>query len=182
MEGGGSNAISIIPAQQILKFLHHVIDNLCGGRAVSHELCKECPLDKFWLAVKQAKAIVQDVTIGKLTEEEVINLLLPFGEELAKNAYEAICARKEEIRESLLRAALQDTHHLKDFDWNVRLAVSSDKVLDLSESLLTLHLHSSSLENRNADNLSVEMTATQVDALLDCLKAAQEIINRQQFE
>lgn len=53
-----------------------------------------------------------------------------------------------------------------------QLAVSSDKVMDLNEPLLTLNLHTSE-ERTDGQDICVEMTASQVDNLLHKLKEAQ---------
>ncbi|KAG7163991.1 COMM domain-containing protein 8-like [Homarus americanus] len=179
MGGGGPTPLSFISVQHTPKFVYHVIDNMCVGASVSHEMYEDCPLDKFWLAVQQMKTIVRDITLEKLTKEKFIDLLLPLDQETTEKVYEAINARRGEISDCLFREAVENTYHLKDFDWNVRLAVASDKVLDLSESLLTLHLHTSSPKNeKDASDLCVEMTAAQVDTLLEELKGAQDILSQ----
>ncbi|XP_045596921.2 COMM domain-containing protein 8-like isoform X2 [Procambarus clarkii] len=158
------------------KFVHHVIDGMCGGIAVSQEMYKDCPLDKFWLAVQQVKTVAHDIALGKLSKEKVISWLLPLGQEKAEQIYEIVMARKGELVDALLRESLKNTHHLKDFDWNVRLAIASDKVLDLNECLLTLHLHTSPKNMKGTKDLCVEMTATQADSLLNQLKDAQKVL------
>ncbi|XP_053655653.2 COMM domain-containing protein 8 [Cherax quadricarinatus] len=183
MEGGVAVPLTLIQPQYLLQFVHHVIDYMCGGPGVSHEMYKDCPLDKFWLAIQQVKTIAQEVTLGNLTQEKVVSLLSPLGQKTAENVYHIVNARNAEVVDHMLRETLKNTQHLKDFDWNVRLSVASDKVLDLNECFLTLHLHTSPPQSmKGTSDLCVEMTAPQVDSLLVQLKSAQDTLTALSLE
>lgn len=169
--------LAAIPNSDILKFVHHIIDNLCGGVPLSHNDYSQCPLDKFWIATQNVKDLATKIALQKLNKEQTVLLLHQLSKETAEEIYDAAESRRAEIKKSLVSESIKDLVHLRDFDWNVKLAVASDKVLDLNESLVTLHLHTSTtrLEN-DVRNISIEMSASQVDKLLEKLKEAQQTL------
>ncbi|XP_042861902.1 COMM domain-containing protein 8-like [Penaeus japonicus] len=173
MEDAGNFALTFVPSQDLIKFVHRVIDSICGGTPVSHKEFEGCPLDKFWLALQSAKSIIKDVSTGRLSKDESLQILSPLGQEAAGKLLSAVSVREDEIKKAIIQESLSGTVHLKDFDWNVRLAVASDKVLDLNESLMTLHLHTMNAD-KGSDTLTVEMSAEQVDRLIEQLKGARE--------
>lgn len=173
MEDAGSSSLTFLPSQDLIKFVHHVIDSMCGGTSVSHKEFEGCPLDKFWLAVQSAKSIIKDLSTGKSSRDEILEILKPLGQETTEKILSAVSVREDEIKKALIQESLKDTIHLKDFDWNVRLAVASDKVLDLNESIMTLHLHTLNADKGN-NTLTVEMSPDQVDRLIEQLKGARE--------
>lgn len=182
MKTDDASALTYISAPHLIKFVHHVIDNICGGVPVSHRNYDGCPLEKFWFAVQSVKDLARHVTVGKATKEEALLFLQPVAKETAEEIYDSIVSRKEEIKKSLLRESIADILHLQDFDWNVRLAIASDKILELNEALVTLHLHTSSGLESDISNISVEMSATQVDKLLEELKKAQQNLTHLQSQ
>ena len=60
---------------------------------------------------------------------------------------------------------------LKDFDWSVRLALSSNKVSGLRKPLLQLKLDRE-LPNGQIDENLLELDEEEVDKLLACLREA----------
>ncbi|XP_063849326.1 COMM domain-containing protein 8-like isoform X2 [Scylla paramamosain] len=179
MAGGGAATthLTCIPSPLLSKFVHHVIDGLCGGAAASHALFPDCPLDAFWLAGREVAGLARDVTAGRLTRDQACAQLSPLGQEGAASVCEAVNARREEIREAMVREALTSTRRLTDFDWNVKVAMSSSTVLDLKQPLVTLRLHTASPHDHQRDTV-VEMTAAEVDSLLATLREAQLLTQR----
>ncbi|XP_045126807.1 COMM domain-containing protein 8-like [Portunus trituberculatus] len=173
MAGGGATThLTCIPSPLLNKFVHHVIDGLCGGASASHALFPDCPLDAFWQAGREVATLARDVTAGRLTQHQAYAQLLPLGQEAAASVCEVVSARREEIKEAMVRESLASTTTLTDFDWNVKVAVSSSTVLDLKQPLVTLRLHTSSPHGHQRDTV-VEMTEAEVDSLLATLKEAQ---------
>lgn len=172
MAGGAGTHLTSIPTPLLSKFVHHTIDGLCGGESASHALFPDCPLDVFWLARQEVASLARDVTAGRLSRDQAIVQLSPLGQEGAGSVCDAVVARREEIKEAMVREALTSTNRLTDFDWNVKLAVSSSTVLDLKQPLVTLRLHTTSLNDSQRDTV-VEMTAAEVDSLLATLREAQ---------
>ena len=66
---------------------------------------------------------------------------------------------------------------LKDFDWSVRLILSSNKVAGLRTPLLQLKLDRE-LANGQIDENMVELNKDEVDKLLASLKESKAALNR----
>ncbi|XP_037796439.1 COMM domain-containing protein 8-like [Penaeus monodon] len=132
----------------------------------------------FLVVLQQVKitpgeTVIALVSIILLLMFQILEILRPLGQEMAEKFLSAVSVREDEIKKALIQESLKDTVYLKDFDWNVRLAVASDKVLDLNESIMTLHLHTSNTDKGN-NTLTVEMLPDQVDRLIEQLKGARE--------
>ncbi|KAK7067848.1 hypothetical protein SK128_016588 [Halocaridina rubra] len=176
-ESEGTFPLTRIPAHSLIKFVHHVIDEMCGGVCVSHENYEETPLDTFWIATQTVKTLAQSIAVENTTEDEALTFLQALDKELSQEIYEALQSRKEEVTKFMVQESIASTRHLKDFDWNVKLAVASDKVLNLNEPYVSLQLHTSTGTtdfDEDTKNISVEMTLTEVDRLLENLKEVQK--------
>jgi hypothetical protein len=85
-------------------------------------------------------------------------------------------ARRAEIRLALLSATTSiASSQLEDFDWNVKLAVSSDSLQELKESYLHL-----SLKVRNPDStvedVRMELSRTELREVISKMEAANTVV------
>lgn len=64
--------------------------------------------------------------------------------------------------------------YLKDFDWSMRVALSSDKLSELGKPLLQLRLDTSCGDGRLKETL-VEMDLSELNLLIKRLKEAQAV-------
>jgi hypothetical protein len=67
--------------------------------------------------------------------------------------------------------------HLKDFDWSLRLVLSSDKLSGLRRPLLMLKLDVVGADGDKQEKL-VELSEAELDVLLAKLKKAQSLVVR----
>lgn len=67
--------------------------------------------------------------------------------------------------------------HLCDFDWSVRLVLSSDKLSGLRKPLLLLKLDTVAADGSKSEKL-VELNEEELDALLTSLKKVQGLVHR----
>ena len=72
-------------------------------------------------------------------------MLSPLSSEGVACVCEAVIARKEQIREAMLRETLMSTRRLIDFDWNVRVSYFVSLSLSLSINPFFLLSFSSTL-------------------------------------
>ncbi|CAL4067249.1 unnamed protein product [Meganyctiphanes norvegica] len=165
-----------IPEEIFPKFVQDIIDNMCIGSTLSSSELGGVPLNTFWPICQIMKCIVTNIVEQKMTKEEVYETLSCIGTNRAAIVYEGVEFRKEELNKMLVREAIKETNHLTDFDWNVRIGVSSDKVLELNEILMTLHLHTTSSKDGRRNTFTLDMSKPQVDELLEILQAAQNKI------
>ncbi|NXW85220.1 COMD8 protein, partial [Alopecoenas beccarii] len=98
--------------------------------------------------------------------------------ELNSNHQEAITkclkGRKEEIRNALVESVNAiSSAQLQDFDWQLKLALSSDKISMLQMPLLNLDLDVR--ENGEIKPVSIEMNKEELQNLINALEAANKV-------
>ncbi|XP_076048948.1 COMM domain-containing protein 8-like [Oratosquilla oratoria] len=129
----------------------------------------DLPLNKFWFLVQNLKEAIKIIIIENISKEEVLEQHSDIGAERASILYSCVDAHKLHLQNVVVQESIADKNYLKDFDWTTKVCVSSDKVLDLNEVLLTLDLHTAT-----ASTITKELTLEQVDQLLEVLKSADE--------
>lgn len=67
--------------------------------------------------------------------------------------------------------------HLCDFDWSVRLVLSSDKLSGLRKPLLLLKLDTVAADGSKSEKL-VELNEEELDAFMASLKKVQGLVHR----
>ncbi|KAJ1214992.1 hypothetical protein NDU88_002602 [Pleurodeles waltl] len=84
-------------------------------------------------------------------------------------------SRKEEIRHALLeRVTAMSSAQLQDFDWQLKLALSSDKISALQMPLVNLDLDVR--ENNEIKSVSIEMNKEELQSLISSLEAANKVV------
>eukprot|EP00069_Balaena_mysticetus_P009843 bmy_20383T0 len=84
-------------------------------------------------------------------------------------------SRKDEIRQALLEEIVDiSSSQLQNFDWQLKLALSSDKIATLQMPLLNLHLDVK--ENGEVKPYSVEMSKEELQNLINSLEAANKVV------
>lgn len=84
-------------------------------------------------------------------------------------------SRKDEIKKTLLEEIVDiSSARLQDFDWQIKLALSSDKIASLQMPLLNLYLDVK--ENGEVKPYSVEMSKEELQKLINSLEAANKVV------
>ncbi|KAM7376727.1 hypothetical protein PAMP_006435 [Pampus punctatissimus] len=92
----------------------------------------------------------------------------------AKAVLNVLKGRWEEIRHALLdRTNSISSATLQDFDWQLKLALSSDKISSLQTPLLSLSLDVR--ENGALQPITVEMNREELNTLISSLEAANKV-------
>uniref|UniRef100_A0A8D0HLY0 COMM domain containing 8 n=1 Tax=Sphenodon punctatus TaxID=8508 RepID=A0A8D0HLY0_SPHPU len=165
-----------LPAEQALKFLHKVVDGMCGRAYPRYQEYGSVWNLTEWMEVLEKTAVFFKTTVGKnLSDEEAVQEL----NELNANHQEAIATclkgRKEEIRCALVeRINAISSAQLLDFDWQLKLALSSDKISMLQMPLLNLDLDVR--ENGDIKPVSIEMNKEDLQNLINALEAANKVV------
>ncbi|CAM5141456.1 unnamed protein product [Natator depressus] len=165
-----------LPAEQVLKFLHQVVDGICGRAYCRYQDYGSVWNLTEWMAVLEETTTYFKTTVGKnLSDEEAVQQL----NELSSSHQEAITkclkGRKEEIRHALVESiSAISSAQLQDFDWQLKLALSSDKISMLQMPLLNLDLDVK--ENGEIKPVSVEMNKEELQNLINALEAANKVV------
>nr|XP_015200654.1 PREDICTED: COMM domain-containing protein 8 [Lepisosteus oculatus] len=165
-----------LPRTECPKFLHRVIDGVCGRDPPRlHDYSSVWSL-REWLELVDTLSSIFRTAIGKkMSDEEVQQSInwLDIGYQEA--ILTCLKGRKEEIRQALVEKtnAISSTQ-LQDFDWQIKLALSSDKISSLQIPLLNLDLDTK--ENGVLKPLSIEMNREELQNLINSLESANKVV------
>lgn len=128
------------------------------------------------------KQVLEDVTtffkavVGKnFSDEETLQQLSQLNSCHQEAVMKCLKSRKSEIKQVLLEEIVGiSCAQLQDFDWQLKLALSSDKIATLQMPLLTLHLDVK--ENGEVKPYSIEMSKEELQNLISSLEAANKVV------
>ncbi|KAK2825810.1 hypothetical protein Q5P01_020024 [Channa striata] len=168
--------LSRLAVTDCLKLCHSVVDGLCGReppRRCNYSLT--CSLEE-WLELLNSLTVLFNVAVGKnSSDEEVLAGLSDVGSSRADVVLSVLRARQKEIRCALLdRTTSISSATLKDFDWQLKLALSSDKISSLHTPLLCLSLDVR--ENGALRPVTIEMNREELNTLITSLEAANKVV------
>nr|XP_020454800.1 COMM domain-containing protein 8 [Monopterus albus] len=154
--------LSRLQVTDCLTLCHRVVDGLCG-RETPHrgDYSATWSLEE-WLDLLSSLTEFFRMAVGNncSDEEAVLNVLR---------------ARQDEIRRALLdRTTSISSSTLQDFDWQLKLAVSSDKISSLHTPLLSLSLDVR--ENGALQPVTVEINREELNTLISSLEAANKVV------
>ncbi|NXL91122.1 COMD8 protein, partial [Alectura lathami] len=164
-----------LPPGRALEFLHKIIDGICGRAYPRYQDYSSVWSLTEWMKVLEETMTYFKTAVGKnISDEEAIQQM----SELNANYQEAITkclkGRKEEIRNALVeRVNGISSVQLKDFDWQLKLALSSDKISTLQMPLVNLDLDVR--ENGETKPISIEMNKEELQNLINALEAANKV-------
>ncbi|PFX27611.1 COMM domain-containing protein 8 [Stylophora pistillata] len=136
-------------------------------------VCPSIPLYIPSFVKKSVSHSLSQVVRDKVISEELDRLSLT--PEVKQAVLDCVWPRQEEVRQMLvLNAASISNSYLKDFDWKVKMTMSSDKLASVKEPTVTLDFD---VEERGKDrNISVELSKEELDNLISSLEAANKVV------
>lgn len=156
------------------KLCHAVVDGVCGRRHPQREeYSATCSLDEWMGLNKSLSSLFCLAAGGHSTDEEVLTAL---SDVTHKDVLlSVIKARRHELCRALRdKTTSISSAVLTDFDWQLKLALSSDKISSLQTPLLSL-----SLDVREKGALrpvTIEMTREELNTLINSLEAANKVM------
>ncbi|XP_076992899.1 COMM domain-containing protein 8 isoform X2 [Tamandua tetradactyla] len=165
-----------LPAELGLQLLHKIIDGICGRAYPVYQDYHSVWDSTEWMHVLEDITKFFKAVVGKnLSDEEIsqhLNQLNSFHQEAVMKC---VKSRKDEIKQALLGEIVDiSLAQLQDFDWQLKLALSSDKIATLQMPLLNLHLDVK--ENGEIKPYSVEMSKEELQNLINSLEAANKVV------
>ncbi|XP_031722634.1 COMM domain-containing protein 8 isoform X2 [Anarrhichthys ocellatus] len=164
-----------LPVSECLKLCHRVVDGLCG-REPPHrgDHGASWNLEEWLELLDSLTALFRRAVGSNSSDEEVLAGLADVDSSHAESVLSVLRARREEIRDSLLdRTNSISSATLQDFDWQLKLALSSDKISSLHTPLLSLSLDVR--ENRALRSVTMEMNREELNTLISSLEAANKV-------
>ncbi|XP_031722633.1 COMM domain-containing protein 8 isoform X1 [Anarrhichthys ocellatus] len=159
-----------------LNLCHRVVDGLCG-REPPHrgDHGASWNLEEWLELLDSLTALFRRAVGSNSSDEEVLAGLADVDSSHAESVLSVLRARREEIRDSLLdRTNSISSATLQDFDWQLKLALSSDKISSLHTPLLSLSLDVR--ENRALRSVTMEMNREELNTLISSLEAANKVV------
>ncbi|XP_068451595.1 COMM domain-containing protein 8 [Clinocottus analis] len=165
-----------LPVTECLKLCHKVVDGLCGREPPCRGDYSAPWSPEDWLELLSSLSALFRLAVGNnSSDEEVLAGLEDVGSSHAKAVLNVLRARREEIRNALLdRTNSISSTTLQDFDWQLKLALSSDKISSLHTPLLSLSLDVR--ENRALQSVTMEMNRDELNTLISSLEAANKVV------
>ncbi|KAK3611099.1 hypothetical protein CHS0354_000106 [Potamilus streckersoni] len=156
--------------------LHGLVDGLCHrSHPTYQEYSKIWTLSEWWTLVDTFQVLIKSAVKESWTKDQILQRLDGLSDDYKTSVVDVISSRKEEIHSQLLA----QTHSisqavLSDFDWKLKLALSSDKISSLQEPLLTLKLDV--LNDEQKETVSVELNREDLKKLISSLEGANKAL------
>ncbi|KAL4641869.1 COMM domain-containing protein 8 [Arapaima gigas] len=165
-----------LPAANCTQFLHRVVDGVCGRSRPQMEDYGNRWSVAEWTELVDTLAALFCFAVGrKCSEEEVKESLLDLDSSYSNAILACLNARHDEIRLALVeRTNCISSAQLQDFDWQLKLALSSDKISSLQTPLLNLSLDVK--EGGVLRPVSMEMNREELQMLINSLEAANKVV------
>ncbi|KAM4808947.1 COMM domain-containing protein 8 [Rhinophrynus dorsalis] len=165
-----------LPAVKCPQFFHKVIDGVCGRAQPRFQDYGNVWSLREWLAVLEDSSKFFKTSVGRdEASEEVVNQLSGLSAEHQEAILKCLRSRKPEIEEALVEnMCAMSSAYLQDFDWQLKLALSSDKLSTLQMPLVNLDLDIS--ENGSVTPVSIEMNKEELQNLINSLEAANKVV------
>ncbi|KAI3368069.1 hypothetical protein L3Q82_026883 [Scortum barcoo] len=168
--------LSSLPVTDCLRLCHRVVDGLCGRKAPHRADYSATWSQDEWLQLLNSLTGLFQLAVGNnSSDEEVLAGLSDVGSSQAEAVLSVLRARREEISRALLdRTNSISSATLQDFDWQLKLALSSDKISSLNTPLLSLSLDVR--ENSTLRTVTMEMNREELNTLISSLEAANKVV------
>ncbi|XP_041810042.1 COMM domain-containing protein 8 [Chelmon rostratus] len=170
------DSLSRLPVADCLKLCHRVVDGLCGREPPRRGDYSDTWSLEEWLELLNSLTALFRLVVGNNSSDEVVLAgLSGVGNSHAEAVLSVLRARREEIRRALLeRTNSISSAMLQDFDWQLKLALSSDKISALHTPLLALSLDLR--ENGALQSVTMEMSREELNTLISSLEAANKVV------
>ncbi|XP_062991330.1 COMM domain-containing protein 8 [Elgaria multicarinata webbii] len=170
--------IEKLPADKTLQFFHKVVDGMCGRAYPRYQDYNTIWNLTEWMEVLEQTMAYFKNAVGKdLSDAEAIQPLSVLNSDSQRAAMTCLKGRKHDIRQALVeRTNAICSSQLLDFDWQLKLALSSDKLSVLQMPLLNLDLDLT--QNGDIKLFSVEMNKEELQSLINALEAANKVVQQ----
>ncbi|XP_055025383.2 COMM domain-containing protein 8 [Misgurnus anguillicaudatus] len=158
------------------KLLHRVVDGVCGRRGPSRSDYRDRWSLTEWMDLLNSLSSFIRFAVGRgCSDQEVRDLLSDLDAARAEAVLQCLRSRLDEIRHALVdRTNAISSTQLQDFNWQIKLALSSDKLSALNTPLLNLSLDLK--DNGIQKSTNIEMNKEELQTLISALEAANKVV------
>uniref|UniRef100_H3CG70 COMM domain containing 8 n=1 Tax=Tetraodon nigroviridis TaxID=99883 RepID=H3CG70_TETNG len=164
------------PNKQKVYLCHRVVDGLCGQQPPSRaEYSSTWTLEEWTELNKSLITLFHLAAHSNSCDEKAVAVLSDVDSSHTKAVLSVLTARREEIHMALINKTNSISFAaLQDFDWQLKLAVSSDKMASLHLPLLSLNF--TVKENGILQPVTMEMDREELNMLISSLDAANKLL------
>ncbi|CAH1798389.1 unnamed protein product, partial [Owenia fusiformis] len=178
MEGGSDLKLLLkCPEEDVSKFIHGLIDGVCGKMALSYaDYSSIWGMDDWWRVKDGYSNLIKHAMKYDLrTKDELSKACEEVPSSIMQQITDSLWVRREDIRRSLVEAtcAVSQTY-LTDFDWQLKLAMSSDKIASVKQPLVSVDL--TLQEKGKTKNIAVELNKEDLQNMIASLEKANKTI------
>ncbi|ESO88483.1 hypothetical protein LOTGIDRAFT_234533 [Lottia gigantea] len=170
-----------INANDLSKLTHQIVSRLCTKKSLNFQsYCQIWSLEEWWIVTNFIEEHVIKAVKNKLTKDEVLKLFETTGisDEYSQCLVEVVTARNQETQQYLKLKTSQISHNvLTDFDWQMKLVMSSDKYSSIHQPLLNLDLQTVTSNNDN-QTVSLELNKEDLKKLISSLDGASKAVQQ----
>ncbi|XP_071489641.1 COMM domain-containing protein 8-like [Diadema antillarum] len=172
----GLNLLTKCAPADLGKLVHQVADSLTGHhRPRYQDYGKTWSLDEWFQVLHSSEAYLKAAVKGDSTKDDMKADLEGVSDNVKEKLIECVTVRRSELRKALVdNTAAISQAHLTDFDWKLKLALSSDKISSVQEPLVNLDL--SVLEDGTNKLVSLELNKEELQRLLASLETANRAV------
>uniref|UniRef100_A0A3P8SF30 COMM domain containing 8 n=1 Tax=Amphiprion percula TaxID=161767 RepID=A0A3P8SF30_AMPPE len=159
-----------------LNLCHRVVDGMCGREPPLRDDYSTTWSLQEWLELLNSLTALFCLAVkSSSSDEEVLAKLSDVSSRHAEAVLSVLRSRQEEIHHALLdRTNSISSATLQDFEWQLKLALSSDKISSLHTPLLSLSLDVR--ENGALQPVTMELNKEELSKLISSLEAANKVV------
>lgn len=160
----------------LLWLLHRLVDGLCHrARPTYDEYSKLWSLQEWWTLTDTYTDLFKDAVKNTWTKDQLFEKIEGLDEDYKAVVFDVITSRRGDIRNQLL----DDSHaisqaNMTDFDWKLKLVMSSDKIASVQEPVLALDMEVQTASGRKT--VSVELNKQQLNNFINSLEGANKAL------
>ncbi|XP_789228.1 COMM domain-containing protein 8 [Strongylocentrotus purpuratus] len=158
------------------KLLHQVADSVAGHhRPRYQDYGKIWSLDEWFQVIQGCETYLKMAVKKDSTKDEMKAALSGLSEDVQERLMECVSIRRDDLGKALIgNTASISQSHLTDFDWKLKLAMSSDKISSVQEPLVNLDL--SLMEDGTNRLVSLELDKEELRKLVSSLETANRAV------
>ncbi|XP_060070230.1 COMM domain-containing protein 8-like [Ylistrum balloti] len=167
-----------LESKQVSSVLHTLVDGVCHRCQPSYQDYSEVwSLQQWWNVVDAYQSLIKAAVRDALTKDMIYQELGSLSEDLKQVVLDVINSRRDEVQNQLLG----ETHNisqavLSDFDWKVKLIMSSDKISSVQEPVVSLDLDVGAGQDSKIH--SIELNQDELGKLISSLEGANKVVQQ----
>nr|XP_022321747.1 COMM domain-containing protein 8-like [Crassostrea virginica] len=178
IEEVGLSSLKKTDVKSATKLLHSLVDGICKrGHLHYQDYEQTWTLEEWFDLVDSSERVVKAAIREPLNKDQIYQRLGSLPEEFQSVFLDVINSRRQDIHQQLITDTnLISKATLKDFDWQIKLAMASDKLSSIQEPILNLDLD---VQSEAVTQIhSLELTREDLNKLISSLDSANRAVQQ----